>query len=255
MTNPEIAPEAAPGTTTEPDARTAADVPAEPRPVRIVVADDHEVVRAGYAGLLATQPDFTVVGTARDGAEAVRVCREQRPDVVLMDVRMPVSDGIQATAELMGDAGPPHPPRVLILTTFDLDEHVYDALIAGASGFLLKDVTAERLFDAVRVVAAGEALLAPGVTRRLIAEFARLKPRAPRRDALAVLTPRESEVLRLLAEGLSNPELAGRLHVGEETVKTHVSRVLSKLGLRDRTQAVVMAYETGLVVPGAGSTA
>ncbi|GGJ57667.1 response regulator [Streptomyces brasiliensis] len=216
------------------------------RRVRVVVADDHEVVRAGYAGLLATQPDFSVVGTARDGAEAVRVCREQRPDVVLMDVRMPVMDGIRATAELRG----PDAPRVLILTTFDLDEHVYDALAAGASGFLLKDVTAERLFDAVRVVAAGEALLAPAITRRLIAEFARLRPKAPAPDAgLALLTPRETEVLRLLAQGLSNPEVAGRLRVGEETVKTHVSRILSKLGLRDRTQAVVMAYESGLVVP------
>ncbi|MBV1937009.1 response regulator transcription factor [Streptomyces sp. BV286] len=243
-----------------PDSGAAAEAPGpatEGGPVRIVVADDHEVVRAGYAGLLATQRDFEVVGTARDGAEAVRVCREQRPDVVLMDVRMPVTDGIQATAELMRRAEPAHPPRVLILTTFDLDEHVYDALTAGASGFLLKDVTAERLFDAVRVVAAGDALLAPAVTRRLIAEFARLRPRAPDRpdgDALAALTPRETEVLRLLAEGLSNPELAGRLHVGEETVKTHVSRVLAKLGLRDRTQAVVMAYETGLVVPRSGST-
>ncbi|MFI6337188.1 response regulator [Streptomyces sp. NPDC050535] len=233
-------------------------------PVRIVVADDHEVVRAGYAGLLSTQTDFAVVGTARDGAEAVRICREQRPDVVLMDVRMPVMDGIQATAELMTDesAGPDadadarvdsdpdqDAPRVLILTTFDLDEHVYDALAAGASGFLLKDVTAERLFEAVRIVAAGEALLAPGITRRLIAEFARLKPRAPTRKTLGVLTPRETEVLRLIAEGLSNPEIAGRLQVGEETVKTHVSRVLSKLGLRDRTQAVVTAYESGLVVP------
>ncbi|MHC3471920.1 response regulator [Streptomyces sp. 7R007] len=216
--------------------------------VRIVVADDHEVVRAGYAGLLATQADFTVVGTARDGAEAVRVCREQVPDVVLMDVRMPVMDGIQATARLQG----PHAPRVLVLTTFDLDEHVYDALAAGASGFLLKDVTAERLFEAVRVVAAGEALLAPAITRRLIAEFARLRPRAPAQGTLAALTPRETDVLRLLAEGLSNPELAERLHVGEETVKTHVSRILSKLGLRDRTQAVVMAYETGLVVPRTG---
>jgi DNA-binding NarL/FixJ family response regulator len=213
--------------------------------IRIVVADDHEVVRAGYAGLLATQPDFTVVGTARDGAEAVRVCREQAPDVVLMDVRMPVMDGIEATGRLQG----PGAPRVLVLTTFDLDEHVYDALAAGASGFLLKDVTAERLFDAVRVVAAGEALLAPAITRRLIAEFARLRPRAPAPGTLAALTPRETDVLKLLAEGLSNPEIAERLHVGEETVKTHVSRILSKLGLRDRTQAVVMAYETGLVVP------
>jgi len=221
-------------------------------PVRIVVADDHEVVRAGYAGLLATQPDFTVVGTARDGTEAVRVCREQLPDVVLMDVRMPVMDGIQATARLTG----PDAPRVLILTTFDLDEHVYDALAAGASGFLLKDVTAERLFEAVRVIAAGEALLASAIIRRLIAEFARIKPRAATASPAAtldVLTPRETEVLRLLAEGLSNPEIAARLHVGEETVKTHVSRVLAKLGLRDRTQAVVMAYETGLVVPRSGT--
>ncbi|MFJ6083328.1 response regulator [Streptomyces sp. NPDC092369] len=217
--------------------------------IRIVVADDHEIVRVGYAGLLATQADFTVVGTAPDGAEAVRVCREQLPDVVLMDVRMPVMDGIRATARLQG----PDAPRVLVLTTFDLDEYVYDALTAGASGFLLKDVTAERLFDAVRVVAAGEALLAPAITRRLIAEFARQRPRTgPAHTALDALTPRETDVLRLLAQGLSNPELAVRLHVGEETVKTHVSRILSKLGLRDRTQAVVMAYETGLVVPGVG---
>ncbi|MDV7216691.1 response regulator transcription factor [Streptomyces prunicolor] len=219
-------------------------------PIRIVVADDHEIVRFGYAGLLATQADFTVVGTARDGAEAVRVCREETPDVVLMDVRMPVMDGIEATARLQNGPGT---PRVLVLTTFDLDEHVYDALTAGASGFLLKDVTAERLFDAVRVVAAGEALLAPGITRRLIAEFARQRPRTgPAHTALDALTPRETDVLRLLAQGLSNPELAARLHVGEETVKTHVSRILSKLGLRDRTQAVVMAYETGLVVPRTG---
>ena len=217
--------------------------------IRVVVADDHEIVRVGYAGLLATQPDFTVVGTARDGAEAVRVCREQGPDVVLMDVRMPVMDGIQATARLHKD---PDAPRVLVLTTFDLDEHVYDALAAGASGFLLKDVTAERLFEAVRVVAAGEALLAPAITRRLIAEFARIRPKAPTQGTLAALTPRETDVLRLLAEGLSNPELAARLHVGEETVKTHVSRILSKLGLRDRTQAVVRAYESGLVVPRTG---
>ncbi|WP_416966151.1 response regulator [Streptomyces sp. Agncl-13] len=217
--------------------------------IRIVVADDHEIVRFGYAGLLATQADFTVVGTARDGAEAVHVCREESPDVVLMDVRMPVMDGIEATARLQNG---PDTPRVLVLTTFDLDEHVYDALAAGASGFLLKDVTAERLFEAVRVVAAGEALLAPGITRRLIAEFARMRPKAPTQGKLDVLTPRETDVLRLLAEGLSNPELAERLHVGEETVKTHVSRILSKLGLRDRTQAVVMAYETGLVVPRTG---
>ncbi|MFC1412893.1 response regulator [Streptacidiphilus sp. N1-12] len=221
-------------------------------PVRIVVADDHEVVRAGFAALLDTQPDFTVLGTARDGAEAVRVCRELTPDVVLMDVRMPVLDGIEATRQLASSGPDSGSPRVLILTTFDLDEYVYDALCAGASGFLLKDVTAERLFDAVRVVAAGEALLAPSVTRRLISEFARQRPvpGGPSAPALAALTPRETQVLRLVAEGLSNPEIATRLVVTEETVKTHVSRVLSKLGLRDRTQAVVTAYESGLVVPG-----
>src|SRR5690348_4824283 len=217
--------------------------------IRIVVADDHQVVRAGFAGLLATQPDFAVAGTAGDGAEAVRICHELHPDVVLMDVRMPGMDGIEATRQLAGlaDGG----PRVLILTTFDLDEYVYDALCAGASGFLLKDVTAERLFEAVRVVAAGEALLAPTVTRRLISEFARLRPHAavPSSGRLATLTPRETQVLRLVAEGLSNPEIAARLVVTEETVKTHVSHVLVKLGLRDRTQAVVTAYESGLVVP------
>ena len=246
--------------------------------IGIVVADDHEVVRAGFAALLATQPDFSVLGTAADGAEAVRVCRQTRPDVVLMDVRMPGTDGIEATRQIVGDtaAGAGQPggpsaggngdggngagdaawlPRVLILTTFDLDEYVFDALRAGASGFLLKDATAERLFDAVRVVAAGEALLAPAVTRRLISEFAKTR-RAPAGAPVAVpavlaaLTPRETEVLRLIAAGLSNTEIAGRLFVTEETVKTHVSRILAKLGLRDRTQAVVAAYESGLVVPG-----
>jgi DNA-binding NarL/FixJ family response regulator len=225
----------------------------EPRKVGLVVADDHEVVRAGFAALLDTQPDFTVLGTASDGGEAVRVCRELRPDVVLMDVRMPGLDGIEATRQLAGTAEPG--PRVLILTTFDLDQYVFDALRAGASGFLLKDVTAERLFDAVRVVASGEALLAPAVTRRLISEFTRLRPvpeaqGAASPAALGTLTPRETEVLRLVAEGLSNPEVARRLVVTEETVKTHVSRILAKLGLRDRTQAVVAAYESGLVVPG-----
>jgi DNA-binding NarL/FixJ family response regulator len=213
-----------------------------------VVADDHEVVRAGFAALLDTQPDFTVLGTASDGAEAVQISRELRPDVILMDVRMPGTDGIEATRQLTGSATG---PRVIILTTFDLDEYVYDALCAGASGFLLKDVTAERLFDAVRVVAAGEALLAPTVTQRLISEFARLRPAAPALSAaVAKLTARETEVLQLLAEGLSNPEIAGRLVITEETVKTHVSRVLHKLALRDRAQAVVIAYESGLVRPG-----
>ncbi|WP_327259010.1 MULTISPECIES: response regulator transcription factor [unclassified Streptomyces] len=223
---------------------------------RIVVVDDHEVVRAGFAGLLDTQPDFMVVGTASDGAEAVRVCAEQRPDVVLMDVRMPGTDGIEATARIRAAAPDGGGPRILVLTTFDLDEHVYDALAAGAGGFLLKDVTAERLFDAVRVVAAGEALLAPTVTRRLIGEFARMRRTAPAPASptapLTALTPRETEVLRLIAEGLSNPEIAARLSVSEETVKTHVSRILNKLGLRDRTQAVVAAYESGLVVPRTG---
>jgi DNA-binding NarL/FixJ family response regulator len=220
-------------------------------PVRIIVADDHQVVRTGFAALLDTQPDFTVLGTASDGAEAVQMSRQLRPDVVLMDVRMPGTDGIEATRQLTGG---PDAPRIIILTTFDLDEYVYDALRAGASGFLLKDVTAERLFDAVRVVAAGDALLAPAVTRRLISEFATLRPKPAGRAsgpvaAVAELTPRETEVLRLLAEGLSNPEIADRLVVTDETVKTHVSRVLHKLGLRDRTQAVVLAYESGLVTP------
>jgi DNA-binding NarL/FixJ family response regulator len=216
--------------------------------IGIVVADDHEVVRAGFAAILDTQPDFTVLGTAADGEEAVRTCRERCPDVVLMDIRMPGMDGIEATRQLCATD---RKPRVLVLTTFDLDEYVYDALRAGASGFLLKDVTAERLFDAVRVVAAGEALLAPTVTRRLIGEFTRQRPRATQGgEQLSSLTPRETEVLRLIAAGMSNPEIAKRLVVTEETVKTHVSRVLSKLGLRDRTQAVVAAYESGLVVPG-----
>jgi DNA-binding NarL/FixJ family response regulator len=211
-------------------------------------------VRAGFAALLDTQPDFTVLGTAADGAEAVRLCGELAPDVVLMDVRMPGTDGIEATRLLV--SGGHESTKVLILTTFDLDEYVFDGLRAGASGFLLKDVTAERLFDAVRVVAAGEALLAPAVTRRLISEFARIQPHEGPREgpravpaALSALTPRETEVLRLVAEGLSNPEIATRLVVTEETVKTHVSRLLAKLGLRDRTQAVVAAYESGLVVP------
>ncbi len=216
--------------------------------IRIVVADDHEVVRSGFAELLDTQDGFEVVGTASDGRQAVKVSRELEPDVVLMDIRMPGMDGIEATRQLASVGAA---PRVLVLTTFDLDEYVYDALRAGASGFLLKDVTAERLIDAVRVIAAGEALLSPGVTRRLISEFAQ-RPAAGTRSTAALdeLTPRETEVLRLVAEGLSNTEVAARLVVTDETVKTHVSRILAKLGLRDRTQAVVAAYESGLVVPG-----
>ncbi len=216
--------------------------------IGIVVADDHEVVRTGFAAMLGTQPDFNVLGTAGDGAEAVRACRELRPDVVLMDIRMPGTDGIEATRQLTLDD---QAPRVLILTTFDLDEYVFDALRAGASGFLLKEATAGQLYDAVRVIAAGDALLDPGVTRRLISEFARISPPAAIRQpsSLAALTPRETEVLRRVAEGLSNTEIAARLTVTEDTVKTHVSRLLAKLGLRDRVQAVVTAYESGLVVP------
>jgi DNA-binding NarL/FixJ family response regulator len=218
--------------------------------VRIVVADDHEVVRSGFAELLDTEPDFTVVGTARNGREAVQISRQLEPDVLLMDIRMPDMDGIEATQRITREG--PDRTRVLVLTTFDLDEYVYDALRAGASGFLLKDVTAERLIDAVRIIAAGEALLAPSVTRRLISEFAQ-QPTAPRpAPALDELTPRETEVLQLLATGLTNGGIAGRLAVTEETVKTHVSRILNKLGLRDRTQAVIVAYESGLVTPGSG---
>jgi DNA-binding NarL/FixJ family response regulator len=211
--------------------------------IRVVVADDQQIVREGFTALLETQADITVVGSAADGEEAIRVCGELEPDVVLMDVRMPGVDGIEATRRLAG-------AKVIILTTFDLDDYVYDALSAGASGFLLKDAGAERLFEAVRVVAAGDALLAPQVTRRLIAEFARQRPRVrPTPERLSELTPRETEVLRLVAEGLSNLEIADRLVLSDETVKTHVSRVLGKLGLRDRTQAVVAAYESGLVAP------
>jgi DNA-binding NarL/FixJ family response regulator len=215
--------------------------------IRTLVADDQQVVREGFAALLGTQADMTVVASAADGAEAVALCAEHHPDVVLMDVRMPGVDGIEATRQIF--AGSDDGPRILILTTFDLDDYVYDALQAGASGFLLKDVPAETLFEAVRVIAGGEALLAPTITRRLIAEFARLRPRQVRPDALSELTPRETEILRLVAEGLSNGEIAERLVLSDETVKTHVSHVLRKLTLRDRAQAVVVAYETGLVVP------
>jgi DNA-binding NarL/FixJ family response regulator len=215
--------------------------------IRTLVADDQQVVREGFAALLGTQADMTVVACAADGAEAVSLSAEHRPDVVLMDVRMPVMDGIEATRRIA--AATENGPRILILTTFDLDDYVYDALQAGASGFLLKDVPAEALFEAVRVIAGGEALLAPAITRRLIAEFARLRPRQVRPEALSELTPRETEILGLVAEGLSNREIAERLVLSDETVKTHVSHVLRKLGLRDRAQAVVVAYETGLVVP------
>jgi DNA-binding NarL/FixJ family response regulator len=215
--------------------------------VKVAVCDDQDAIRAGFVALLNTQPDFDVVGSASDGAQAVRLCRELTPDVVLMDVRMPRLDGIEATRQIVTPDGG---TRVLMLTIFDLDEYVYDALAAGASGFLLKDVSAERLFDAVRVIAAGDAMLAPRITKRLIAEFARGRPRTVSADVAGVLTPRETEVLELVAAGLSNQEIAAQLVVGEETVKTHVSRILHKLGLRDRTQAVVAAYESGIVTPG-----
>jgi DNA-binding NarL/FixJ family response regulator len=198
--------------------------------------------------LLNAQPDIEVIAEAANGREAVDQAAGLRPDVILMDVRMPVLDGLAATREI---TALPDPPKVLVLTTFDLDDYVYEALRAGASGFLLKDASARELAEAVRLVAAGDALLAPGVTRRLIAEFARMSaPRSPTRKHLDGLTGRESEVLVLMARGLSNAEIAGRLVVAEQTVKTHVSRILMKLGLRDRTQAVVLAYETGLVHPG-----
>jgi DNA-binding NarL/FixJ family response regulator len=219
--------------------------------VRVLIADDQELIRTGFRMILAAESGIDVAGEAIDGDQAVSMTRELGPDVVLMDIRMPGLDGIEATRQILAGATDPA-PKVLILTTFDLDEYVFDALRAGASGFLLKDVKAEQLFEGVRVVAAGDALLAPGVTRRLISEFSRIRPpaaAAPATAALGTLTPRETEVLRLVATGLSNTEIAARLVVTEETVKTHVSRLLAKLGLRDRTQAVVTAYESGLVVP------
>jgi DNA-binding NarL/FixJ family response regulator len=216
--------------------------------VRVVIADDQGMVRSGFTTLLNSEPDIEVIGEAVNGQEAIARAAQLRPDVLLMDVRMPVLDGLQATREITAMPGA---PRVLILTTFDLDDYVYQALRWGASGFLLKDASAQELADAVRIVAAGDALLSPGVTRRLIAEFARMgAPRGPSRDSLDGLTERECEVLALVARGLSNAEIAGRLVVAEQTIKTHVSRILMKLGLRDRTQAVVLAYETGLVRPG-----
>jgi DNA-binding NarL/FixJ family response regulator len=221
--------------------------------IKVLVVDDQAMVRDGFAALLDAQPDIDVVGKAENGRHAVEVCRRVRPDVVLMDVRMPVMDGLQATRVLLGDgAEDDRGPRVLVLTTFDLDDYVYEALRAGASGFLLKDAPADSLIAAVRVVAGGEALLAPSVTKRLIADFARQhRPDRPRPEMLGALTPRETEVLVLVARGLSNAEIAEALVLAEQTVKTHVGRLLAKLGLRDRVQAVVLAYETGLVRPGA----
>ncbi|MEV6882930.1 response regulator transcription factor [Streptomyces sp. NPDC051135] len=218
------------------------------RLIRVLIADDQQMVRQGFSVLLNTQPDIDVIGQAVDGLDAVAKVAELAPEVVLMDIRMPELGGIEATRRIT--AATPE-VRVLVLTTFDLDEYVYEALRAGASGFLLKDASADQLAEAVRVVAAGDALLAPGITRRLISEFARLddRPPAPLKARVGELTERETEVLALIAQGLSNAEIAQRLVVAEQTVKTHVGRILVKLGLRDRTQAAVFAYESGLVRP------
>jgi DNA-binding NarL/FixJ family response regulator len=222
----------------------------DPRVIRVAIADDQPLVRAGFRMILDAEPDMEIVAEAADGREVIELVARVRPDVVLMDIRMPHVDGIQAARRLIAEAGE-RAPRVLMLTTFDVDEHVYDALRAGASGFLLKDVQPDDLVAAVRIVASGEALLAPSVTRRLIADFARRRSQAGRADeVLAELTAREREVLRLMARGLSNAEIAAVLVIGETTVKTHVARVLMKLDLRDRTQAVVLAYECGFVQAG-----
>jgi DNA-binding NarL/FixJ family response regulator len=218
--------------------------------IRVLIVDDQELVRTGFRLFLETQPGLAVVGEAGDGEEAIERVRELGPDVVLMDIRMPTMDGVEATAKLTSGAIEPA-PRVLVLTTFDLDEYVFGALRAGAAGFLLKDAPRERLIEAIRVVHSGEALLSPSITRRLIEDFAaRSDPIEPPAAVLAELTPREREVLGLVAHGLSNAEIAARLVVTEATVKSHVGAVLLKLGLRDRVQAVVFAYEHGIVVAG-----
>jgi DNA-binding NarL/FixJ family response regulator len=220
---------------------------------RILIVDDQSMIRVGIRAILESQDDLTVVGEAENGRAGVDKYRSLRPDVVLMDVRMPVLDGLAATSALLGpERVEGHQPRVLMLTTFDLDDYIYEALRVGASGFLLKDSEPEELLHAVRVVAAGEALLSPSVTRRLIENFVAARPR-PTTGATALngLTDREREVLRLIALGMSNAEIATSLFIAEQTTKTHVSRILQKLGLRDRVQAVVFGYESGLVTPGA----
>ncbi|MFV2145094.1 MULTISPECIES: response regulator [Isoptericola] len=220
---------------------------------RVIIVDDQSMVRAGFAALLAAQDDLDVVGEAPDGMQGVELSRRTHPDVVLMDVRMPEMDGLEATRRLLSPPpGVTHRPRVLMLTTFDVDDYVYEALRAGASGFLLKDAPPADLIAAVRVVAAGDALLAPSVTRRLVAQFARQGPARPGKPALRLnaLTERETEVLTLVARGSSNAEIAETLWLAEQTVKSHVSRIFTKLDLRDRAQAVVFAYESGLVSPG-----
>jgi DNA-binding NarL/FixJ family response regulator len=219
--------------------------------IRVLICDDQALVRAGFRAILQAQPDIEVAGEAENGAEAVAVAERRMPDVILMDIRMPVLDGVEATRRLVADGSP---ARILVLTTFDLDEYVHAAIRAGASGFLLKDVTPAKLLEAIRVVAAGEALLAPSVTRRLLERFASTLPQGDQSGvALAELTARETEVLRLLAGGLSNAEIAAELVLSEATVKTHISSLLRKLGLRDRVQAVILAYETGLVKLGGGA--
>ncbi len=218
--------------------------------IRILIADDQALVRAGFKMILDAEGDLDVVGEASDGAQAITMAAELQPDVVLMDIRMPEVDGIEATRRVIAEAGE-RPVRVLMLTTFDLNEYVYEALRAGASGFLLKDVPPEQLAAGIRVVAQGEALLAPSITRRLIQEFAAASPTPPAPPpGLDELTARELEVFRCVARGLSNAEIASELIVSETTVKTHVARLLMKLGIRDRVQAVVLAYESGIAVPG-----
>ena len=216
--------------------------------VRVLIADDQQLVRTGLRMILDAEPDIDVVGEATNGREAVAMARELEPDVVLMDIRMPELDGIEATRRVVQRDGDTS-TRVLMLTTFDLDEYVYDALRAGASGFLLKDAPANQLAAGVRMVAAGDALLAPAITRRLIEEFTATPPAASAPPGLDELTPRELEVFRLVAQGKSNAEIAAELIIGETTVKTHVTRIMMKLGVRDRVQAVVLAYELGVVTP------
>ena len=216
--------------------------------IRILITDDQALVRTGFRVIVDAEPDLEVVGEAADGRAAIDETLRLHPDVVLMDIRMPNLDGIEATRRIAAKG--PRGPRVLILTTFDLDEYVYEALRAGASGFLLKDAGAEELLHAIRVVAAGEALLSPSITRRLIADYARRPPTSERPAPLAELTPRELEVLRFVARGLSNSDIARQLVLGEATIKTHVARIFQKLNLHDRAQAVVLAYESGLVTPG-----